>query len=153
LLFLEADAVRVDEQDHVLLLWLCRSKAFGFSDEKCFTSIQKEAVNWLDLDHAEHRYLLAASSDCSVTGYDVAVPSHPRSHHTNATHEPLFKIDKSSSGGHKYAITCVAWYPVDTGLFISGGHDQEVKVGLGCLCPSCLEATASLVTHFQQLFC
>ena len=29
---------------------------------------------------------------------------------------------------HRFAATCVTWYPVDSGAFVSGGADGEVKV-------------------------
>ncbi|KAI3438903.1 hypothetical protein D9Q98_001318 [Chlorella vulgaris] len=43
-------------------------------------------------------------------------------------HAALFSITKQSPGGHKYSVAAVAWYPVDSGLFVSGGFDSEVKV-------------------------
>lgn len=104
-----------------------RSRALAFSDEKYLVCNQREAINWLDIDHAEHRYLLAASSDCSIAAYDVLVPTCVRTRNQLDKHEPLFKIDKALPGGHKYAVSSVGWYPVDTGLFFSGGHDKTLK--------------------------
>ena len=34
----------------------------------------------------------------------------------------------SSSVAHRFAATCVTWYPVDSGAFVSGGADGDVKV-------------------------
>ena len=31
------------------------------------------------------------------------------------------------TGGHTLAVSSVQWYPVDTGAFISSGHDGKVK--------------------------
>ncbi len=109
------------------------------SNEKYMVCNQREAINWLDLDQAEQRYLVAASSDTSITAYDVLVPTASQAKGRLEKHEPLFKVDKSWPGGHKYAVSCVVWYPVDTGLLISGGHDNVVKASLfsrSC-CDSC----------------
>eukprot|EP00884_Botryococcus_braunii_P017531 jgi/Botrbrau1/4461/Bobra.0348s0045.2 len=105
-----------------------RTRALDLSDEKCLVGNQREAINWLDLDLAEQRYLLSASSDSAITAYDVLVPTVTQAKRRLEKHDPLFKIDKSWPGGHKYAVSCVVWYPVDTGLLISGGHDNVIKV-------------------------
>lgn len=36
-------------------------------------------------------------------------------------HAALFCISKQAPEAHKYSVSTVAWYPVDTGLFVSGG--------------------------------
>jgi len=105
------------------------------------------ACNWLELDPTEQRYLLAASGDGSVSAFDVgggggsgeaATPAAPV-----VAVPPLFVIggrapaaasSSSSSSSlptavaHRFAATCVTWYPVDSGAFVSGGADGEVKV-------------------------
>ncbi len=43
-------------------------------------------------------------------------------------HRAAFKLDRGSPDAHKYSVTCAAWYPIDTGLFVTGSFDQEVKV-------------------------
>lgn len=111
---------------------MCRARALAFSDEKYLVCNQREAINWLDIDHAEHRYLLAASSDCSIAAYDVLEPTCVRTRSQLDKHEPLFKIDKAFPGGHQYAVSTVSWYPVDTGLFVSGGHDKVLKARRSC---------------------
>lgn len=60
-------------------------------------------------------------------------------------HAALFSITKQSPGGHKYSVAAVAWYPVDSGLFVSGaGLDWLVSTsaawGLGLTCMPCLRA-------------
>lgn len=34
----------------------------------------------------------------------------------------------ASTAAHRFSATCVTWYPVDSGAFVSGGADGEVKV-------------------------
>jgi WD40 repeat protein len=41
---------------------------------------------------------------------------------------PLFIIKRGHPAAHKYQVTSICWYPVDTGLFITGSADQDVKV-------------------------
>ncbi|KAK9822022.1 hypothetical protein WJX74_001472 [Apatococcus lobatus] len=35
---------------------------------------------------------------------------------------------RNNSSSHKYSITSVAWYPIDSGLFATGSLDNDVKV-------------------------
>lgn len=44
-------------------------------------------------------------------------------------HIAAFKLDRSNAESHKYTITSVCWYPIDTGMFVTGSFDQEIKVG------------------------
>ncbi len=38
------------------------------------------------------------------------------------------RIERRSPQSHRFLVSCVAWYPVDTGLFVTGSFDQEVKL-------------------------
>jgi DNA excision repair protein ERCC-8 len=81
-------------------------------------------VAWLDLDPVEHRYLLAAAGDGSVCAWDTqATPSAAA-----AGAPPLFAVGRGAPGGHAGAVAAAVWYPVDCGLFVSGGADCAVKV-------------------------
>ena len=44
-------------------------------------------------------------------------------------HVAAFKLDRSNAESHKYTVTSVCWYPIDTGMFVTGSFDQEIKVG------------------------
>lgn len=46
----------------------------------------------------------------------------------NAPSDAVLSIPKSHPQAHKFAVSSVAWYPIDTGLFVSGGHDGRVKL-------------------------
>jgi DNA excision repair protein ERCC-8 len=41
---------------------------------------------------------------------------------------PLFTVKRGHAAAHKYQVTSISWYPVDTGMFITGSADQLVKV-------------------------
>lgn len=43
-------------------------------------------------------------------------------------HKALFKVDRSNPDCHKFSVTTAVWYPVDTGMFVTGSFDHEVKV-------------------------
>lgn len=76
----------------------------------------------------EGRYLLSGASDGSVAVYDVQHATDYVGGGLIAKHKCLFVIDKQHEHGHKYAISSALWYPVDTGLFITGSFDHFIKV-------------------------
>jgi hypothetical protein len=45
-----------------------------------------------------------------------------------AEHRAIFTLTKGHTDAHEYVVSAVAWYPIDSGLFISGSVDKEVKV-------------------------
>ncbi|KAL6780864.1 hypothetical protein ACKKBG_A08775 [Auxenochlorella protothecoides x Auxenochlorella symbiontica] len=92
-------------------------------------------VNWLDLERVEDRYLLAASSDASVVLYDTqgqeeeaAGQVPPGQGPALPGLAPLLSLTKASPGGHRFSVSSAAWYPLDNGLFVTGGYDCQVKV-------------------------
>ena len=82
---------------------------------------------WLDLDPIEQRYLLSAAADASVAIYDTLEPSSD-SLYGYDMHKPVCIITKQTPGAHRFAISSIAWYPVDAGLFVTGSFDQTVIV-------------------------
>lgn len=76
----------------------------------------------------EQRYLLSCASDASVAVYDVQRATGHEGDGLIAKHKPLFVVDKRHEQGHKYAVSTAIWYPVDTGLFVTGSYDHRVNV-------------------------
>lgn len=76
----------------------------------------------------EGRYLLSGASDASAAAFDVQHATDREGNGLIAKHKSLFVVDKQLEFGHKYAISSVLWYPVDTGLFVTGSLDHHVKV-------------------------
>lgn len=72
--------------------------------------------------------MLSGSSDASVAVYDVQQPQDYEGGGLIAKHRPILVIDKQHEQGHKYAVSSAIWYPIDTGLFISGSFDHSIKV-------------------------
>lgn len=91
-------------------------------------SAHNSGINSLQIDCTEARYLLAGAADGSVGVYDTQQPTFMDSAIKVAKHEALFTVDKSVPQGHIYSVTCVQWYPVDTGLFVTGSFDKKINL-------------------------
>lgn len=80
------------------------------------------------VDLTEGRYLLAGASDATVAVYDIQRASDYDGCGLIAKHKSLFVKNKQHEHGHKYAISSAIWYPVDTGLFVTGSYDHHINV-------------------------
>lgn len=76
----------------------------------------------------EGRYLLAGAADATVAVYDIQRATAYEGRGLIAKHKSLFVINKQHEHGHKYAITSAIWYPIDTGLFVTGSYDHHINV-------------------------
>ncbi|XP_010909113.1 WD repeat-containing protein ATCSA-1 isoform X2 [Elaeis guineensis] len=104
-----------------------RVASLDLSNHKEIVSPHNGAINSLQVDLTEARYLLSGSSDGSAAVYDI---QHATDYERGliAKHKSLFVVDKQHNHGHRYAISTAIWYPVDTGLFITGSFDHYIKV-------------------------
>ena len=57
-------------------------------------------------------------------------------------HQALARVTKQTPGGHRFSVSCVAWYPVDTGLFMSGARVAAAAVAAA--------AAAARLTHCDE---
>ncbi|GFY96015.1 transducin/WD40 repeat-like superfamily protein [Actinidia rufa] len=80
------------------------------------------------MERNEGRYLLSGASDASVAIYDVQRATDYEGGGLLAKHKSLVTIDKQHEHGHKYAISSAIWYPIDTGLFITGSYDHHINI-------------------------
>ena len=74
--------------------------------------------------------------------------------HGHIEHAAAFKLDRSNPDSHKYSVTAACWYPIDTGMFVTGSFDQEIKVGavLPCMCTELpIICAARLLSPAHQL--
>ncbi|XP_024539928.1 DNA excision repair protein ERCC-8 [Selaginella moellendorffii] len=99
-----------------------RSHALELCKTKDVISSGRGAVNSLQIDPVEARYMLAGNGNGSISVYDISQPTTVE--HYSQKHEALFSIDKA----HRYSVSSVRWYPVDTGIFISGSFDKHINV-------------------------
>lgn len=53
---------------------------------------------------------------------DSAQAAAARGTAEHTEHAALFSITKQSPQAHKFSVSAVAWYPVDSGLFVSGAR-------------------------------
>ncbi|KAG0349105.1 DNA excision repair protein ERCC-8 [Podila humilis] len=84
------------------------------------TSIQREhtgAVNTIDIEEAEGRYLLSGGGDGNVHVYDLE-DSEEEDHR-------IIKGFASLTGG---GISKVHWYPFDNGMFTTSSYDSSVRI-------------------------
>lgn len=72
--------------------------------------------------------MLSSSSDASAAVYDIQRAINYEGNGLIAKHRCIFSVDKQQENGHKYAISSAIWYPVDTGLFVTGSYDHYIKV-------------------------
>lgn len=80
------------------------------------------------MDLAEGRYLLSGAADASVAVFDVQGATEYEGGGLIAKHKSIFTIDKQHESAHKYAVSSAIWYPIDTGLFITGSFDHFINV-------------------------
>jgi len=92
--------------------------------DKEVKSVHTGAVTCLSLDCSEERYLLSVGVDTMLVLYDTRDPLNNTAPGPRVV-KPLIRRWKNR---HEFAITCVQWYPFDTGLFITSGSDGCVKV-------------------------
>lgn len=72
--------------------------------------------------------MLSGASDASAAVHDVQRATNYEAGGLIAKHKCIFVIDRQHERGHKYAISSAIWYPVDTGLFITGSYDHRINV-------------------------
>ncbi|KAG7972207.1 hypothetical protein I3843_07G172000 [Carya illinoinensis] len=98
------------------------------SNHKDIVSPHRGSINSLQVDLTEGRYLLSGASDASAAVHDVQRATDYEAGGLIAKHKCIFVIDKKHERGHKYAISSAIWYPIDTGLFITGSYDHHINV-------------------------
>nr|XP_043615601.1 WD repeat-containing protein ATCSA-1-like [Erigeron canadensis] len=105
-----------------------RSSSLLLSNHKDFLSPHRGSINSLQVDLTEGRYLISGASDASLAVYDIQRATDYEGGGLIAKHKPILLVDKQHQNGHKYAISTAIWYPVDTGLFVTGSYDHHINV-------------------------
>ncbi|GBG70045.1 hypothetical protein CBR_g4873 [Chara braunii] len=103
-----------------------RIKEISLAANKEVVSPHRSGVNSLQVDPAEGRFLLSGASDGTIAIFDMQTPS--RHEGLTAKHEAILVTDRKNPQGHRFSVTSVCWYPVDTGLFVTASFDKHVKV-------------------------
>ncbi|GJU17343.1 DNA excision repair protein ERCC-8-like protein, partial [Tanacetum coccineum] len=105
-----------------------RSSNLQLSNHKEIISPHRGSINSLQVDLTEGRYLISGASDASLAVYDIQRATEYEGGGLIAKHKPILLVDKQHQNGHKYAISTAIWYPVDTGLFVTGSYDHHINV-------------------------
>ena len=119
---------------------LSASAPFQLSASHRLTSLHSAAIGSLAVDGVESRYLLSADTHGVLALYDtqpvLVSPSTGSSGSGSGSggryvSHPLSSSTVSRPGGGGVggsSVNSVVWYPVDTGMFVSGGQDGGVRV-------------------------
>ncbi|KAF8058843.1 ATCSA-1 [Scenedesmus sp. PABB004] len=107
-----------------------RLGALALSRGAALETSQAGGIRWMDLDGVEQRYLLTGAADSTIEAFDVLATQAADAADAGASRalRPLFTIARGQPAAHRYQVTSLCWYAVDTGLFVSGSADCEVKV-------------------------
>lgn len=105
-----------------------RVSSLQLSNRKDFVSPHRGSVNSLQVDLTEGRYLLSGASDGSAAVFDTQRATDTEASGLIGKHKCVFSVDKGHEHGHKFAVSSAVWYPIDTGLFVTGSFDHLVKV-------------------------
>lgn len=108
-------------------------------------SPHRKSISTLNMDRTEGRFLLAGSSDATISIYDLSPWGREPSHGahqvgnpynqgscptTMSVHKPVAQSSRSTSNepGHSASIVRAEWYPFDTGAFVSASSDGALVV-------------------------
>lgn len=113
------DAVR---RHRVLTLQLCV--------ETEIRSSHLQGATCLDCERIEERYLLCGGADGRVSLFDMETRTAVSSRADKIRCVDIISTAMISSNttGTLQRISCVQWYPTDTGLFVTGGLDGLVRI-------------------------
>ena len=85
--------------------------------------LHTDGVMALAVDSVSGRFLLTGGCDQRIGVYDLGERFTP-----SGSHRRLKHIAVTSKKAHKYAVSGLRWYPHDTGIFVSGSMDGNVRV-------------------------
>lgn len=111
-----------------------RDAALELSTHLELASAHAEEITALSLDYVDARYLLSSSGDGAISLWDVedrlvGIDASGRPANRTGPTEPLCTLSPGNNpDAHSKAVTCVQWFPQDTGLFATGGLDSFVKL-------------------------
>jgi len=103
----------------------CRYGHIDLVGPATFESEHKAPIPCLDLENITKRFVIACSCDGVVGIYDTHTSREAVSLDALSL---VAKLTKESPGQHSQAVYSVCWYPVDTGIFVTGSRDKTVKV-------------------------
>ncbi|EGV65047.1 hypothetical protein PSN45_004923 [Yamadazyma tenuis] len=111
--------------------------------QNCFQNVfpinchNNAAVNSLSLETQDFQFLLSGCADSSIKLWDLHFQEQLSSQNDVDDELPdydnpvrVFKniatVPRKSY--HDFGVSCIQWWPVDTGMFVSGSFDHTIKV-------------------------
>lgn len=100
-------------------------------------SPHRKNISSLNMDRTEGRFLLAGSSDATLSIYDLSPWGRQpcdqyqvENHRPTSVYKPVAQSLRSTSDapGHSSSIVRAEWYAFDTGAFVSGSSDGALVV-------------------------
>lgn len=101
-----------------------RTFALELSRHRDVENVSQGAVNSIDIDLIESRYLLSGFSDGTVSIHDLI----NQTGNVKYTCQVICKVDRNNRHRHNTSVQSVCWYPLDTGIFTTSGTDKLLKV-------------------------
>lgn len=107
-----------------------RLSAVDISTHLELGAVHHAPVTSLSLDAVDCRFLLSAAADGTIALYDTEdrPPADSGSTASAQTCTPLAIIPREHAHTHRGVVSAVQWFPHDTGLFATTGHDGLVKL-------------------------
>ncbi|KAJ2325302.1 hypothetical protein GGI00_005078, partial [Coemansia sp. RSA 2681] len=94
----------------------------ALSETKRIARAHSAAIHGLSIDNIEHRHLLSAGADMSIQLYDL--DSFEQT--TTCSHQVASASQIASA--HTRLISCIEWYPLDSGMFTTSSFDCSLRV-------------------------
>ncbi|EKX47729.1 hypothetical protein GUITHDRAFT_106281 [Guillardia theta CCMP2712] len=98
-----------------------RGKHMQLCDDRTIDPPFQSAIMSMSVDHVEDRYMLVGYANGGVAIIDVSEETVK-----DKKFECALRIPQGQA--HDFGVTSLAWYTRDTGLFVSGGFDEVVKI-------------------------
>ncbi|ODV95346.1 hypothetical protein PACTADRAFT_50082 [Pachysolen tannophilus NRRL Y-2460] len=130
-----------NELSYSRLLELSSEETNSFYPVKFPERCHPSGINSLDIDKQENRFILSGGSDSSIKLWDLNqtideggnffknfkdVENFQNIEINKKTIKSIASIPRRM--GHEFGISCIKWWPLDNGLFISSSFDNTIKV-------------------------
>ncbi len=126
---------------HERLIWRDRFQRLRLSERREFSASASGGIVTMELDAAEHRYLITGETSGYIRIYDTVCATSAPPPQPSASGVPLVAgfsplilppvgevLNTRVSTPVGAALSSVIWYPFDSGLFMAAGADKSIKV-------------------------
>uniref|UniRef100_A0A2C9KEL2 DNA excision repair protein ERCC-8 n=1 Tax=Biomphalaria glabrata TaxID=6526 RepID=A0A2C9KEL2_BIOGL len=121
------------------------------SRNKDFKTVHSSAINDVNIDLTENRYLLSGGADGTIAIHDLENLTDIDEINHSRTYKLVCSVSPGNRNAHKRSIETVQWYPLDTGIFTSSGTDRLLKIWDTNTLKTAEEYNFSGVVHCHQM--